>query len=41
MFAFMQAADVSKAKGGMPILIDDVLREAKQEAEKIVKSLDP
>jgi predicted dehydrogenase len=33
MFAFMSAADVSKARGGIPVSIDETIREAKKDNE--------
>ncbi len=37
IFAFMEAADLSKKKGGIPVLIEDVMRKAKKESEKQLK----
>ncbi len=39
MFAFMQAAQKSKEKGGIPILLEDVMSEASVEADKRLASL--
>ena len=33
LFAFMSAADESKAKGGVPIRIDEVMKKAQAEVE--------
>lgn len=35
LFAFMEAADESKRRGGVPVRVDDVLAKAKVEAAKI------
>ncbi len=35
IFAFMQAADVSKQKGGIPVLIEKVMGDAVKKADKI------
>ncbi len=37
IYAFMSAADRSKAQGGRPVLIADVLAEARAEAAKRVR----
>ncbi len=37
LFAFMEAADESKRRGGMPAAIEDVMKKANAEAEKIIK----
>lgn len=41
MFTFMQAADVSKAKGGAPVNLADVRQHALVEAQAKVAQLDP
>ncbi len=35
ILAFMEAADISKANGGAPVEIDDVMKRARKEASKI------
>ena len=35
LFAFMEAADESKRRGGVPVRLDEVLVKAKAEAAKI------
>ncbi len=40
MFAFMEAADVSKAKGGAPVKIADVVAEATEKAKARIAELD-
>jgi hypothetical protein len=37
IYAFMSAADGSKAQGGRPVLIADVLAEARAEAARSVR----
>ncbi len=41
MFTFMQAADVSKHKGGVPVKLSDVWEKELIEAEKKIAALDP
>lgn len=41
MFAFMSAADESKAKGGQPVSLADVIRAASEQAAKTVIAIDP
>jgi predicted dehydrogenase len=38
IFAFMQAADVSKQKGGIPVAIEKVMADAVKKADKIILS---
>ena len=40
MFTFMQAADVSKADGGVPVSLDRVWKESLQRAESVVEQID-
>jgi hypothetical protein len=39
MFAFMEAADESKRSGGAPVLLQDVLDHAQQEADRRIEQL--
>ena len=41
LLTFMQAADVSKAQGGQPVLLSDVWEAALAEAKKKIVALDP
>lgn len=41
MFAFMSAADESKAKGGQPVQLSETIRLAKEAAAKTVSTIDP
>lgn len=34
IFAFMEAADLSKAKGGIPVSLDEVMKKAQKESKK-------
>ena len=37
IYAFMQAALVSKQRGGVPVTIDEVMKTAKVEAAKLLE----
>ena len=39
LFAFMQAAQISREKGGIPVSIDDVMKQASLEADKRLAAL--
>ncbi|MBL8855059.1 MAG: hypothetical protein JNK57_13925 [Planctomycetaceae bacterium] len=39
MFAFREAADESKRSGGAPVLLQDVLDRAQQEADRRIEQL--
>jgi len=37
IFAFMEAADLSKKKGGVPVTIEEVMEKARKESKKLLK----
>lgn len=41
LYAFMSAADVSKQRGGVPVAIDAVIKQAAEKAKARLKALDP
>lgn len=40
IYAFMQAADVSKQRGGVPVTIEEVMKTARHKAEQRLKALE-
>ena len=39
IFAFMEAADESKLKGGTPVTLESVMQKATQEAKELISQI--